>query len=135
MIKENNLCYVEDPLHENDFKGFANLCAKTNTLICGDDLTCTHLERVKKAVKEKAINALIVKPNQVGSLLEAKKVLDLAKKNNIIPVISHRSGETQDDLIADLAVGWQIPVIKTGIVGKERLAKLNRLLRIEREEA
>lgn len=133
LIKDNNLCYVEDPLQSTDFEGFAKLHAKTNALICGDDLTCTHLERLKEAIKTKAINALIVKPNQIGSLIETKKVLDLAKKNDIIPIISHRSGETQDDLIADLAAGWQVPIIKTGIIGKERFAKLHRLLRIERE--
>ena len=76
---------------------------------------------------------MIVKPNQNGSLLGTKEFVDLAIKNKITPIISHRSGETADSTIADLAVAWKIPIIKTGILGRERLAKLHRLLRIERE--
>ena len=134
LTQKNSLYYIEDPLDEEDFAGFSKLRKSIpNILVCGDDLTCTNLERVKKAIKEKSINALIIKPNQIGSLLETKKVVDLAKKYNITMVISHRSGETMDNTIAHLAVGWQIPIIKTGILGKERLAKLHELLRIEKE--
>jgi enolase len=132
LIKDYNLFYIEDPLDEDDFEGFAKLTKKAKCLIVGDDLTCTQPERLEKAIKHKSINAVIVKPNQNGSLIETKKFVDIAKKNNIIPIISHRSGETMDSTIADLAVGWQIPFIKTGILGKERFAKLHRLLRIER---
>ncbi len=133
LCKKYSLLYVEDPLQEEDFDGFHKLRKKIpNTLVCGDDLTTTNLIRVERAVKSDSIKALIVKPNQIGSLIETKKVIDLAKKNNIILVISHRSGETMDNTIAHLAIGWQIPIIKTGIFGKERLAKLNELLRIER---
>ena len=135
IVKENSLIYVEDPMYEKDFDGFARLRKKINNpavLICGDDLTCTHLDRLERAIKSRAINAIIIKPNQIGSLIEAKKVVDLAKKHNIMTIISHRSGETMDNTIAHLAVGWNIPIIKTGILGKERLAKLNELLRIER---
>ncbi len=135
IIKKNSLIYVEDPMYEKDFDGFVRLRKKINNssvLICGDDLTCTHLDRLDRAIKSRAINAIIVKPNQIGSLIETKKVVDLAKKHNITTIISHRSGETMDNTIAHLAVGWQIPIIKTGILGKERLAKLNELLRIER---
>ncbi len=133
LIKKNSLCYVEDPLQQEDFNGFAKLSAKfPSTLITADDLTCTRLELVEKMIKKKAANALIVKPNQISSLLETKKVIDLAKKHGITLIISHRSGETTDNALAHFAVGWQIPIIKTGILGKERIAKLNELVRIER---
>ena len=134
LIKDYNLYYIEDPFQEEDFLSFAKLLKKVkNCLIVGDDLTCTHLERVKKAIKMKAINALIVKPNQVGSLLETKKVVDFAKKKKIKIIFSHRSGETSDNALAHYAIGFQAPIIKTGILGKERFAKLHEILRIERE--
>ncbi len=133
LAKKYSLLYVEDPLHEEDFDGFSRLRKKIpEVLVCGDDLTTTNFERVSRAIKNNSIKALIVKPNQIGSLIETKKVVDLAKKSNITLVISHRSGETMDNTIAHLAVGWKIPIIKTGILGRERLAKLNELLRIER---
>ena len=135
LIKKYNLFYVEDPLHENDFEGFAeiNEIAGKNCLIVGDDLICTQIDRLKEAIDKKSINAVIVKPNQNGSLLQTKELVDLAQKHKIIPIISHRSGETLDSTIADLAVSWKIKFIKTGILGKERFAKLNRLLKIERQ--
>jgi len=134
LAKKYSIIYLEDPLHEEDFEGFHRLRKKLHrVLVCGDDLTCTNTERVKEAIKTRAISALIIKPNQIGSLIETKKVLDLAKEHKIITIISHRSGETMDNMIAHLAIGWQIPIIKTGILGKERLAKLNELLRIEKE--
>ena len=133
ILKRHDIFYLEDPIQENDFEGFSKLLSKAKkTLIVGDDLTCTQPERLLKAIKARAISAAIVKPNQNGSLIETKKFVDIAKKNDIIPIISHRSGETMDSTIADLAVGWSIPFIKTGILGKERFAKLHRLLRIER---
>lgn len=152
LIKENGLFYVEDPFNEEDFESFSKLLKISKMLgskasghagnqkrfpsecmIAGDDLTATHVERLKKAIDMNSINAVIIKPNQNGSLLRTKEVVELAKKNSIVPVISHRSGETSDSTIADLAVAWDIPFIKAGILGKERLAKLNRLLKIERE--
>ncbi|MEM2955994.1 MAG: enolase C-terminal domain-like protein [Candidatus Pacearchaeota archaeon] len=135
LIKKYNLFYIEDPLYEEDFENFAKLTSKikSKTLIVADDLTCTNSERLQKAIEKKAINATIIKPNQNGSLFETKKFVDVAKKNNITTIISHRSGETMDSTIADLAVAWQIPYIKTGILGKERFAKLHKLLKIERE--
>jgi len=101
-------------------------------LITGDDLICTKYERLKKAIQKNSINAVIIKPNQNGSLIETKKVVDLAHENGIKTIISHRSGETMDSTIAHLAVGWQIPIIKTGVLGRERLTKLNELVKIER---
>lgn len=129
-IRTFKLKYVEDPLYEDDFKGFSKI-SQNKTLVCGDDLICTNIERLKAAVKEKAINAVIIKPNQCGSLTKTKKVLDFAVRYNITPVISHRSGETMDTWLAHLAVGWKIPYIKTGIWGKERETKLNELIRLE----
>jgi len=133
LIKENKLFYVEDPFYGDDFESFAKLLSKNKqTLICGDDLICTNPDRLFEAIQKKSINSVIIKPNQVGSLLVAKEALDMARKYDIVPIISHRSGETNDNIIAHLAVGWNIPYIKTGITGEERLAKINELLRIER---
>ncbi|MEM4330851.1 MAG: hypothetical protein QW273_02485 [Candidatus Pacearchaeota archaeon] len=136
LIKEYDLFYVEDPFHEEDFLSFSNLLysvqkLKKDTLIVGDDLTVTNLERVKKAKKLNSINAVIIKPNQVGSILEVKKVVDFCKKNKIKIVFSHRSGETMDNILADYAVGFGADFIKTGIYGRERLIKLKRLIDIE----
>lgn len=133
LIKEYKLTYVEDPFFSRDFESHAKLLSKNkNVLVCGDDLICTQPERLYEAIQKKAINAVIIKPNQVGSLLAAKETVDLAKQHDIIPIISHRSGETNDPLISHLAVGWNIPYIKLGITGKERMAKINELLKIER---
>lgn len=136
LIEKYGLIYVEDPMQENDFNEFKklreNIINKYPCLIVGDDLTVTNLERLRKAVKEKSINAIIIKPNQTGSLIDVKKVIDFAKKNNVACVMSHRSGETEDTTIADLAFAFQCEFIKTGIKGKEREAKLNRLIQIEK---
>lgn len=135
LIKDYDLRYVEDPLHEDDFSGFAELTKKfmNKCMIVGDDLTTTNPERLKKAIKNKSINAVIIKPNQIGSLIKTKEVIETAKKNNIICVMSHRSGETLDSTISHLATGFEIPLIKTGIYGKERVAKLRELKIIEKE--
>jgi enolase len=137
LCKKYNLAYFEDPLDENDFSGYSKLLKKIKdaglkTLIVGDDLICTNSNRLKKAIKSKSINAVIVKPNQCGSLLETKKVVDIAKKNNIVPVFSHRSGETSDPILAELALGWQVPIIKISVVGVDNF-KTNDLIRIERK--
>jgi enolase len=130
IIRNNNLVYVEDPFHDSDFSSFEELNKET-CLICGDDLISTNPDRLETA--KKAISAVIVKPNQIGSLLKTKEVIDIAKKNKIMPVMSHRSGETEDNVLAHLAVGWECPIIKTGIVGGERISKLNELLRISED--
>ncbi len=129
IIKDNFLCYVEDPLEEEDFDGFSKIM-KT-TLVCGDDLVTTSLERLKEAIRHNSINCMIIKPNQIGSITKTKRVVDFARANDIATVISHRSGETMDTMISDLAVAWEIPYIKTGIHGKERECKLQRLVEIE----
>jgi enolase len=129
---------VEDGLEENDFKGFKELLKKvkkipSKSLIVGDDLTTTNPKRLLKAIKNKSINAIIVKPNQIGSLLKVKEVIDIAKEHNVKTIISHRSGESMDNTIADLGVGFGVDYIKTGIYGKVRRSKLKRLMKIEKK--
>lgn len=135
IIENEGIFYLEDGLEENDFSGFSELnkVSGKECLIVGDDLTTTNPERLKKAIKMKSINAIIVKPNQIGSLLKVKEVVDICKKKGIKTIISHRSGETLDDTIADLGVGFGCDFIKTGVYGKVRKAKLNRLIWIERK--
>ncbi|VVB82719.1 Enolase [uncultured archaeon] len=133
LMKNFNLFYVEDPFDENDFESFAKLLKRfPDRLIVGDDLTTTNPERLKKAIKMKSINAIIVKPNQIGSLIKVKEVCEIAKKNNIKIVFSHRSGETEETILADLAFGFQTDFFKCGITGVEREAKIKRLIEIEK---
>lgn len=131
IVNDYKLKYVEDPLQENDFEGFSKISKKT--LVCGDDLITTNLERLKKAKRQNSVNCIIIKPNQIGSIIKTKEVVDFAKKNNIKTIISHRSGETMDTTISHLAVAWEIPYLKCGIFGKERKAKLNEIINIEKE--
>ncbi len=133
LIKNFNLFYIEDPFEENDFESFAKLLKRfPDRLIVGDDLTATNPERVKKAIKMKSINAVIIKPNQIGSLIEMKETCEIARKNNIKLVFSHRSGETEETILADLAFGFGADFFKCGITGKEREAKIKRLIEIEK---
>jgi len=133
LIKNFNLYYLEDPFEENDFESFAELLKRfPDRLIVGDDLTTTNLKRLDKAIKLKSINAIIVKPNQIGSLMEVKEVCELAKKKNIKIVFSHRSGETEESILADLAFGFQAEFLKCGITGSEREIKIKRLIEIEK---
>lgn len=131
LAEKYNLFYLEDPLEEEDFKGFAELCKRVNCFIVGDDLTVTNLKRVEKAIKMKAITGVIIKPNQTGSILEVKKIFDLCNKECIKTIVSHRSGETLDSSIADIAFAFQADFIKTPVFGKEREAKVLRLIEIE----
>lgn len=126
LISRYGLVYVEDGLEEEDFDGFKEIKSELNV---GDDLICTNLERAKKSF----VNAIIIKPNQIGSLVKTKELIDYCKQNNITPIMSHRSGETMDTTISHLAVGWGCKFIKCGIVGKERTAKINELKYIERD--
>ncbi|MCK4552900.1 hypothetical protein KAT80_01730 [Candidatus Pacearchaeota archaeon] len=133
LIKNFNLFYIEDAFEENDFESHAKLLKKfPSSLIVGDDLVVTNYERFKKAIEMKSINAVIVKPNQIGSLLEVKRVCELAKKNNIKIVFSHRSGETEENILADLAFGFQADFFKCGIEGDVREGKIKRLIEIEK---
>jgi enolase len=133
LIKNFNLYYIEDPFDENDFESFAKLLKRfPDRLIVGDDLTTTNPKRLEKAIKMKSINAIIVKPNQIGSLIKMKETIELARKNNIKLVFSHRSGETEETILADLAFGFGADFFKCGITGKERISKINRLIEIEK---
>jgi enolase len=132
LIHKYHLFYVEDPVHEEDFEGFAEITKKAkNCLICGDDLFVTNNERLSRGMKMRSANAVIIKVNQVGTLTDAWETIELAKKNNYVPVMAHRSGDTCDWHIAHLAVAFQCPIIKTGIVEGTRIAKVNELIRIE----
>jgi len=132
LIQNTGVFYVEDPFEEEDFDGFAKLAkACPKSMIVGDDLTVTNHLRLDEAIKNKSITGIIVKPNQCGSLLEVKKVCEVAKKNNIKMIFSHRSGETEETILADLAYGFEADFLKCGITGKEREAKIKRLIEIE----
>jgi len=135
LIDEYNLFYVEDAFHEDAFKWFAELTKRAkDCLICGDDLFATSEERLEMGLKKGACNSVLIKPNQAGTLTQTYDTIKLAKKRDYVPIVSHRSGETQDTTIASLAVAYSCPIMKIGIVGKEREAKLDELLRIERTE-
>ncbi|QSG07139.1 phosphopyruvate hydratase [Halapricum desulfuricans] len=135
MVEEYDMAYVEDPLDENDFEAFAELTDRVGdrTLICGDDLYVTNVERLQDGIEEGSSNAILIKPNQIGTLSDAVDAIELGAKHGIQSVVSHRSGETEDTTIAHLAVGAAAPYIKTGTVAGERTAKLNELIRIEEQ--
>jgi len=133
LVETYDLAYVEDPLGEMAFADFARLTDRVGnrTLVCGDDLFVTSPERLARGIEAGAANSVLVKPNQVGTLSAAFDTVERAVGAGYSPVISHRSGETEDTTIAHLAVATGAPYIKTGAVGGERTAKLNELIRIE----
>lgn len=135
MAQKYRIFYLEDPFHENAFAYFSTLTKELGSghLVVGDDLYCTQLRRLEKGIQEKATSGIIIKPNQVGTLFQAQNAVLLAQKHGLNPVVSHRSGETSDDWIADLSVLWGAPLIKTGVMGMERLAKHNRLIELWEE--
>ncbi len=139
IAKKYNLFYLEDPLDENDFEGFKEVKDslekdKLKTLLVGDDLTVTNTLRIKRAIESESINAVLIKPNQIGTITETIEAIKLAKASNLKIIVSHRSGETNDGFIADLAVGSGADGLKAGSICRgERLAKYNRLLKIEKE--
>jgi enolase len=135
LIDNYNLYLVEDPLDQEDFEGYAELTKAVGNkcIIVGDDLFVTKAERVEKGIKMAAANAVLIKPNQVGTLTKAIETIKLAHENGYKTIVSHRSGETTDNTIAHLAVAFGSHAIKTGVVGGERTAKLNELIRIEEE--
>ncbi len=136
LNEQYHLLSIEDAIYEDDWNSWQMLTTKLgeNVLIVGDDLITTNLDRLKKAISKKACNALIIKPNQVGSITETIEVVKEAMANNFKTVVSHRSGETNDDFIADFAVGIGADYMKLGAPARgERVAKYNRLLEIEHE--
>ena len=127
---------IEDPFAEDDWEAWKSITSEIgkSTQIVGDDLFVTNYKRLERGIKEKSANCVLIKPNQIGTLTETLDVINLAKENKINTIISHRSGDTEDTFIADLAVGTQSSQIKTGSLARsERVAKYNRLIRIEEE--
>jgi enolase len=133
LIESFNLIYVEDGFNSNDYDSFALLNQRFGhrCLICADDVYASNPERTKTGIEKGAAGAMIIKPNQVGTITGTKETAFLAQAHGMKIVLSHRSGETPDDSIAHLAVAWNALMIKTGVKGGERLAKLNELIRIE----
>ena len=130
LIEEYDLHSVEDPLDQNDFESWASLTDQTDALIIGDDLYVTNSERLKQGIEKKSTNSILIKPNQIGTLTDTIKSVEMARNSDMATVISHRSGETTDTSIAHLGVAFESHAIKTGIMGGERIAKLNELVRI-----
>ncbi len=134
IINTYPILSIEDPFDEDDFESlakFTKLVGK-RIMVVGDDYFVTNEKYLQKGIEMQAGNAVLLKANQIGTISEMTKTIMLAKKNNYKTIISHRSGETEDTFIADLAVGMAIPFIKTGSMCRgERIAKYNRLIRIE----
>jgi len=119
---------IEDPFFEEDFENFAKLKEQFKGLVVGDDLTVTNIARLKQALAKKSINAIIIKPNQVGTLTETLQTMKMARDNGIECIVSHRSGETDDDFIADLSYAFGCLGLKSGAPQRgERVVKYNRL--------
>lgn len=132
LVKKYPIISLEDPLEDDDFQGFAEIRKRTNIQIVGDDLFVTNSVRLERGISEGSGNAILVKLNQIGTLSETLQTIRMAKNNNYKTVISHRSGETADAFIADLAVAVNAGQIKTGAPARsERVCKYNRLLGIE----
>jgi len=131
LIERFDLVYVEDPFHEDDFDSFAELAQRFgDRLIVGDDLFVTNAERIAYGGRNRAATGVIIKPDQTGTLTRAREAVETARRFGLTPIVSHRSGESESDWLAHVAVGFSAPVIKSGVVGGERVAKLNELLRI-----
>ena len=136
LVSKYPIKSIEDPFAENDWNAWAKLTKEIGkkVQIVGDDLFVTNASRLKRGIKENSANSILIKVNQIGTLTETLDVINLAKKNNFSTVISHRSGDTEDTFIADLAVATESTQIKTGSLARsERVAKYNRLLRIEEQ--
>ena len=134
LIEKYPIISIEDGLDENDWNGWVSMNEELGDKIqiVGDDLTVTNINRLKKAIDLKAMNAILIKLNQIGTVTETLEAISLAKKTNFGAIISHRSGETEDTTIADLAVASGVGQIKTGSTSRtDRICKYNQLLRIE----
>lgn len=134
LINEYPIISIEDPFFEDDFDALAKFTSVVGDkiMLVGDDFFVTNEKYLQKGIDNKAGNAILLKANQIGTVTEMFRTIDLAKANNYNTIISHRSGETEDTFIADLAVGLAIPYIKTGSMSRgERIAKYNRLMKIE----
>ena len=136
LISNYPIKSIEDPFAEEDWESWKRITEEigNSVQIVGDDLFVTSSKRLNKGINNKSANTILVKPNQIGTLSETLEVIRVAKKSNFKTIISHRSGDTEDTFIADLAVGTESSQIKTGSLSRsERVAKYNRLLRIEEE--
>ena len=132
LTKNYPIKSIEDPFAEDDWENWKKLTQKIDTQIVGDDLFVTNKKRLEKGIKEKSANSILIKPNQIGTISETLEAINLAKDNNFETIISHRSGDSEDTFIADLAVATYSSQIKTGSLARsERVAKYNRLLKIE----
>lgn len=133
LVRRFRVSMLEDPLEQEDFAGFARLTRDLGggCTIVGDDIFVTNVDRLRRGIELHAANAVLIKPNQIGTLTETRAAVDMAHAAGYSTIISHRSAETTDDTIAQLAVAFGCFGIKTGTVGGERLAKLNELIRIE----
>lgn len=135
ICNEFPMISIEDPLDEEDFDGFTKLQARLNNIkLIGDDLTVTNKERLGKAIENKSIKGIIIKPNQIGTLSETLETMKLARDNDIDCIVSHRSGETMDDFIGDLSCAFGCFGIKAGALGpKERNIKYDRIIKINQK--
>jgi len=134
LISKYPIKSIEDPFTEDDWESWKKLTKNTKIQIVGDDLFATNVKRLKRGIEEKSANAILIKLNQIGTVSETLDAINLAQKNNFKTIISHRSGDTEDTFIADLAVATNSSQIKAGSLARsERVAKYNRLLRIEDE--
>jgi len=135
IIKKYKLIYAEDAVHEEAFDDMAELTKKfPNTLVTGDDLTVTNKSILSKAIESKSCNAVILKVNQAGSLYDALEFADVANHNNVKLITSHRSGESTDSHISHIGLATKSKMLKVGIVGGERVAKLNELIRLSEHD-
>ena len=133
LISDYNVSLIEDPYEERDFASFSKLRNKHSNVakIIGDDLTCTNLNSLEKALNLDAINGIIIKINQCGTISETLEVINLAQNNNLMTILSARSGDTEENFLSNLAVSWNVDMIKVGsITRSERVSKWNELLRI-----
>ena len=136
LVNNYPIISIEDGLDESDWDGWGLLTEKlgNNVQIVGDDLTVTNISRLKRAIKEKSMNSILIKLNQIGTVSETLQAIKMAKKSGFGAIISHRSGETEDTTIADLSVAMGMGQIKTGSASRtDRVCKYNQLLRIEEE--
>ena len=135
IIEKYKLIYAEDAVHEEAFDDMSELVSKfPKTMITGDDLTVTNKEILKKAIEKKSCNAAILKVNQAGSLYDALEFAKTAQSNDIKLITSHRSGESTDSQISHIGIGTNSKMLKVGVVGGERVAKLNELIRLSEHD-
>jgi enolase len=131
LINKYKLIYSEDPVHEEDFQSMAIITKKNpQCIVTGDDMLVTNANRIEEAAKYKACSGAILKVNQTGTLYDAMQFADVCTRNNVKIITSHRSGESTDSHISHIAIATNSKMLKSGVLGGERIAKLNELLRV-----